>query len=114
MWRYNEQDDNWQKITNYPGSGTSSLNGFIIGKVLYIGGGYGNANDFWSFDLITREWNRRNDVNYDGYFIGDAICTSETRAYVFISPSRLLEYVPATDTWSEKARFPGETRYGSA
>ncbi len=120
LWRYNDQDDTWQKITNYPGSGTSALNGFIIGKILYVGGGYGNvgadgysnANDFWSFDLGTQEWTRRNDVRYDRYFICDATCTNETRAYIYVSPARLLEYDSATDIWSEKARFPGPIRYG--
>jgi len=115
LWKYNDQDDSWQKVTVYPGAGKYSLNGFIIGNVLYLGGGNdGNSStkDFWSFNLVTLQWVRLNDVTCVQSFVCDAICTGESSAYIYFSPSRLFEYDPATDHWQEKARFPGPIRYG--
>lgn len=54
LWEYNPDTDSWTRLDDFPGSGRVSSIGFGINNCLYIG--MGEPNDFYKYDLSTKDW----------------------------------------------------------
>ncbi|WP_416867513.1 MAG: kelch repeat-containing protein [Imperialibacter sp.] len=59
IWRYSTITQKWDSITSYPGRARQSLVSFVIGKDIFVGGGFlGSINpkDFWVYHTKTDTW----------------------------------------------------------
>lgn len=120
IWKYLSNEDDWEKLADYPGEGKSLLTSFNISSKVYIGGGiiitpsgYKPATDFWSFDIDKGNWERLDDLPmkpFDNYYIEPVTCSSTNKAYLFQFPEKLWEFDPLYKSWTVKAKFPGPFR----
>jgi N-acetylneuraminic acid mutarotase len=111
----------WNKLEAFGGSKRERAVGFAIGSRGYIGTGQDTAElmrrDFWEFDPGTNSWTqkadfggigRRNAVGFSigtkGY-IGTGMDNSE--AYMGNTLNDFWEYDPVTNTWTQRAPYPG-------
>ncbi|TWR31674.1 hypothetical protein FPZ43_04165 [Mucilaginibacter pallidiroseus] len=119
----------WKQLADFSGKGRVRAYAFVIGgKAYMVGGTYGSGfnysplNDMWEYDPLADKWTKK--ASYPGraaeYIRGFTI---NNRAYMGTGfgnlqlPSNSIpqnkdfwEYDPATDTWTQKADFPGEAR----
>ncbi len=124
----------WEKVSDF-GSDTTGNGlkreravGFAIGNFAYVGTGIDTAevvhNDFWKYDPVTNAWSqvatlpasvRRNAssfvVNNKGY-VGLGINTVNSSDVGATILSDFWEYNPTTNTWLQKANFPGSFGWG--
>lgn len=125
---------NWIRRADYSGNARRDAVSFVIGDTAYVGTGEGvgsdnlshKLNDFWKYDPVKDAWTSMaslgpDDVNdadniYSRY--GASAFTVGTKGYITtgynngFAPMRdTWEFDPATNSWSQKADFPGNPRY---
>lgn len=128
LWKYDPLLDTWTQMANLPGSTRRNAIGFALNDKGYVGTGIDSSEsflgtilfDFWEYDPLTNGWTQKADypgagglgVYYAGSFVAD------NKGYVTCGkygPSfyafDLWEYKPSTDSWSQRANFPGGVRY---
>ncbi len=119
LWQYDELNDLWLKVTDYPGTGADLMICFNIGKKVFVGGGVKselnndhNVYDFWSFDLESGLWNKMKDfpVRQKELWRPNTCCSHNEKGYVLEFPEKLWEYNPTDDSWIVKTSFPGPFR----
>ncbi len=118
LWQYNPQDDNWSRMSYFPGSARYNSTCFVIGNKAYItGSSYISDYDLWEYNTITNQWTSKAD--YPGYCNSRMISFAlDGKGYVGFGWSDntcndFWEYDPTLDEWTEKASFPGTPRYNS-
>jgi N-acetylneuraminic acid mutarotase/PKD repeat protein len=122
--------------TDMPGLGQTLYGtaSFTIGSNIYVTGGwlvsviqYGGYpvpinHHVYAFNTVTNTWSQKNDFpgtatygasaftigNY-GYIVNGWDSTGSGEG-----PSATWQYDPSTDTWAQKAAFPGAARYTTA
>jgi len=117
-----EEITDWEHLENFPGTARASATGFVVGDKAYVCLGRsawnsGHLKDLWEYDSKADTWTKKTDFPGLGRVkaVGVAI---GTKAYVgmgaigtsFEVPilfSDFWEYDTETDTWTEKASFPG-------
>ncbi|MBK7129231.1 MAG: hypothetical protein IPH66_07715 [Crocinitomicaceae bacterium] len=128
LWRYDPELDVWTQMADLPGSTRRNAVGFALEGRGYVGTGMDSSessmgnplNDFWQYDPLANSWIQK--ANYPGaggwgvYYAGSF--TADGKGYVTCGkygPSAyafdLWEYKPTTDTWTQRANFPGGVRY---
>lgn len=121
---------NWVKRADYAGDARYEAVAFVIGDTAYLGTGYGGPNNgarlntFYKYDPNKDNWalmaslQDPNDqfrnlgrtgasafaVNGKGYVV-----TGSDSAFMSLRDTWCFD--PATNSWSEKAQFPGQARY---
>lgn len=121
VWKYRDESDEWDFISNYPGKATQYLTSFINNGKLYIGGGlepsgifeFESVYDFWEYNLESNVWNQKKDIPIKPYgFKGNLSCTTENgQVFIFTQANELWQYHPDTDSWTSKSKFIGPFRY---
>lgn len=117
----------WNKRASCGGSKRERGVSFSISSKGYIGLGQDTLNlmlnDFWEYDPATNSWTQK--ANFPGQARRDAAAFSiGTKGYVgtgmnnadaFLGTplSDFWEYSPATNTWTSKAPFPGNSGMGT-
>jgi N-acetylneuraminic acid mutarotase len=128
-WEYDPGSDSWSQKASMPGGGRRDAVGFAIGTKGYVGTG-DNSNDaqlgtplsdFWMYDPALNTWTPRAPypgAGGAGIYYAAAFTCSNGRGYVCGGKNgpnqywnQLWEYNPATDTWAQRAPFPGGPRY---
>lgn len=128
---YDPSTDTWTRKAHVPGppqARVASAAAFSIGSKGYIGTGArgmgddAHVRDFLEYDPVTDRWTRKADFGgvgrsgAVGFPIGDKgyIGLGFTGSVVG-NPylSDLWEYDPASDTWTQKADFPGGKTVGA-
>lgn len=125
LYKYDTLLDTWTLIDDELGSNRTIASGFYSNGKIYAGGGQNSEvlNDFWEYDIATSTWTEKAslenmyysrgvaEVNGKGYFIGgyNPIFSNFNQSAITYS-NKLLEYDPITDTWIEKAPYPGGAR----
>jgi N-acetylneuraminic acid mutarotase len=98
---------------------------YMVGGLLYATTGPGGwNNDILTYDINNDQWNTTNYQHYPKDFIvhnecftvnGKIYCIpgEDTLTYStqFQSSGRVFEFDPASNTWTEKAPFPGQKRF---
>ncbi|MBK9192040.1 MAG: T9SS type A sorting domain-containing protein [Crocinitomicaceae bacterium] len=128
LWRYDPLTDTWSQMANLPASTRRNAIGFALENKGYVGTGIDSSEsflgtilvDFWEYDPLTNGWTQK--ANYPGaggfgvYYAGSFV--ADNKGYVTCGkygPSAyafdLWEYKPSTDSWSQRANFPGGVRY---
>jgi len=132
FWEYNPATDAWTQKADFGGEARADATGFSLGNKGYIGTGYiygstTHKKDFWEYNPAANTWIRKADFGGDArrYAAGFSICTATTnKGYIGtgaafdLNPPQnfqdFWEYDPVTDTWLQKADFPGTARYAAA
>lgn len=131
LWEYDPGTDSWAQKATMPGVGRRDAACFVINNKAYVGTGIdaseswlGNSlADLWMYDPATNTWTSRASfpgnsgqgmyfsagfsVNGKGYFS----CGKYNASFY---SNQLWEYTPGTNTWAQRASFPGGTRYAQA
>lgn len=126
FYRYDTVSNTWTApaaIATYPGPGNNYANGFSIGGLGYVVGGYVDANpdvyhtDLYEYDPSTNAWTQK--AAFPGPArAGGACFVINNKAYYGLGYagstifSDLYEYDPANNTWTQKTAFPGASRAG--
>jgi hypothetical protein len=94
-----------------------------IGDLIYMGGGFGQANRFDRFDPQTGEWQRLANIPDLGR-TRHAMVVHENAFYVFggirggnwttLGQTSVLKYLPGQDEWTEIAPLPASVHTGAA
>ncbi len=137
VWQYDALADIWVQKTNFPGGKRAGARNFVIGNNAYFGGGYDTIgvagfssvtkNDFWQYDPISDTWTTKANLPYDSSYllypfafsIKDKGYLSCGQRYKYASGmykdtdvNRTYQYDTSTNTWTQKASFPGNVRSG--
>jgi len=128
LWRYDPALDLWTQMADLPGSPRRNAVGFAIEDKGYVGTGIdssessfgNNLFDFWEYDPSLNSWTQK--ANYPGggglgvYYAGAFV--ADNKGYISCGKIGanwyafdLWEYKPSTDTWAQRANFPGGVRY---
>lgn len=123
LWLYNPLNDTWTQKSNCPiytrtaGSFAINIKGYVVGGILNSGA---ITNLLYEYDAITNNWTQK--ANYPGVPVYAAASFSlNGKGYFGIGNGgaatgpyyvQFFEYNPVTDTWIQKANFPGISRYG--
>ena len=128
LWRYDPLLDVWSQMADLPGSPRRNAVGFALESKGYVGTGIDssesfvgtNLSDFWEYDPSLNTWTQK--ANYHGgggggvYYAG--AFTADNKGYITCGKIGsnwyafdLWEYKPSTDSWSQRANFPGGVRY---
>ena len=118
----------WTQKEDLPGIERSGAVGFSIGSKGYIGIGrnsvipYVYYNDFWEYDPTDDTWIRKADFPGGERFTATGFSIG-TKGYIccgiggqpgsLIMYSDLWEYDQSSNTWTQKANFPGLARSGA-
>ena len=129
FWEYDPSTDTWTQKANFPGVGRRDAIGFAIGTKGYVGTGMDNAdafignalNDFYEYNPVTNIWTAKTPyanssvqpvyfatgfaVNGKGY-----VCCGKIGSSFY--SQELWEYNPTTNSWTQRALYPGGVRYG--
>jgi N-acetylneuraminic acid mutarotase len=121
-----DAQNTWDKRESVGGSKRERAIGFSIGSRGYVGLGQDTLNqmlkDLWEFDPGTNSWTQK--ANFPGPARRDAVAFSiGTKAYVGTGMdnadaalgnplSDFYEYDPATNVWTLKAAYPGNSGAG--
>jgi len=129
LWEYNSITNNWTQRAALPGTPTRAWSvGFSIGTKGYIGTGakdFGSPitayDDFWEWDQLSDTWTQK--TSYPGgprkYAAGFSIGTkgyigtgmdNSVNPAIDIVTKDFWEWDQSTDSWSQKADFPGVAR----
>jgi N-acetylneuraminic acid mutarotase len=122
----------WTQQSDFGGTARTGAVGFAIDGKGYIGTGLGfneagygvTSSSFREYDPSTNTWTRKAHLpgvpgarvtQAVGFSIGSKgyVATGLLGGAIDSLSRRLAEYDPATDTWTEKAHFPGAARYNA-
>jgi N-acetylneuraminic acid mutarotase len=110
----------WTQKQNFGGTARMGAVGFSIGDKGYIGTGWDGAakSDFWEYNPASNVWSQKASLPIGrSYGVGIAIQSSANgivKGYIGLgtnSPGNdWWEYTVASNSWIQKASFPGEAR----
>lgn len=121
FYEWDQATDTWTRKADFGGSARYQAVGFSIGTKGYIGTGYGPGGyrgDFWEWDQATNTWTKKDSIisaggtartSAVGFSIG-------TKGYIGTGydgsalKKDFYEWDQATNTWTQKADFPGKPR----
>jgi N-acetylneuraminic acid mutarotase len=128
LWQYDPVLDVWSQKADLPGSARRDAIAFTIDNIGYVGTGIDNdeaafgqkLNDFWAYDPNANTWSQKADFPGDGglgiYFASafgmgskGYVCGGKSNPNSY--SKELWEYKPNSDSWSQRADFPGGVRY---
>lgn len=130
FWKYDAALDSWSQVASLPGSERRNAIAFSIGDYGYVGTGISTVNssdpgstklsDLWEYNAVTNAWIQKSDFPgfaAAGIYFATAF-TVGNKGYLCggkLGPNnysdQLWEYDPTTDTWTQRANFPGGVRY---
>ena len=128
FWEYDPAIDTWTQKADFEGAGRTVATGFSIGGLGYVGLGSSDTSsamkDFWQYDPATDTWTQKNDfmglprINASGFSIGGkgfvAVGYDGTYPLHGLSLNDLWQYDPSSDSWTQKANYPGKAKDGGA
>lgn len=117
LWQYNPGLDTWTQKAALPGVIRMTPAYFVIGNKFYLGGGYNGYFDssFSSYDPSTDSWTSIAPMPY--YFEEGYGFSANNNGYItgiedtlYALAPFVFEYNPLTNSWAQKANFPGAMR----
>lgn len=124
FWEYDTSSNTWTRKQDFGGTARNGATSFSIGTKGYIGtgievpGGF-RRNDFWEYNPSTNAWINRASLPAPGR-LGAVGFSIASRGYIGAgyvgSPTEPVwkdfwEYDQSSNTWTEKALFPGQERW---
>lgn len=126
-WQYDQLTNTWTRKADFAGvehtkctAFTSAAKGYLgLGTAITQNTSFG-TKDWWQYDPIADAWTRKSDFP-GGKREGAAGFVIDDKGYVCSGYFRsngsdtwyndLWKYNPSTDTWTQKADFPGTARH---
>ena len=124
MYQYNTVTDTWTTVNAELGGNRKEAMGVFLNGKIYAGGGLDGApsKSFYEYNPATDTWTQKADyplhstarlasatVNGKSYFVGGYAPVSSTGAARY--SYQFYEYDPITNVWTEKAYYPGGSKY---
>jgi len=120
-WRYDPQSDIWTQMPKNPYN-ASNIAGFTIGNSFYVGTGFRgyNMDIFYRFQTDIQKWTRMADLP-DPRMLSNGVAVND-KGYILLGRywngaqnggrllSDIVEYDPATNSWTKRGNFPGGAR----
>ena len=103
LWKYDPNNDNWEKMTDLPGLPRTYAKGFSINEYGYIVSGINDYNDlfdFWKYNSITNSWHQLPDVPFSS--IADKAFVINSKGYIINEDKELWSFDPYTNNWVQK------------
>lgn len=123
FWEYNPQVNNWVQKANFPGGNRASMVSCAIGSDIYLGTGedltFETYSDWWKYSPSTDTWTELTSLPGSSRAVAAGfsannkayLCTGINLTFGNVSYlNDLWEYDPSTDSWIQKANFPGGSR----
>ena len=127
LWEYDPATDTWVQKASFPGTTSLSYfdahSGFVIGNKGYIAKkgdtDPSNKNDLWEYDPALDTWTQKAsfggniNISSNGFgiagkgYIATALSVVPDLPY---TEMHFWQFDPATNSWTEKAMFPGQPR----
>jgi len=138
FWEFDPRDDitngtdingdpmgSWTQKVDFPGTGRLSGEGFSIASYGYVCSGFnsGDLDDFWQYNPFSTDngydtngnpmgaWSQKTD--YPGP-AGTEMVSFVFRFRAYIFNFELWQYDSDTESWTQMADFPGQSRYAPA
>jgi N-acetylneuraminic acid mutarotase len=129
LWEYDPGTDSWMQRATLPAAGRRDAVGIAIGNKGYVGTGIdaaesmfgNNLNDWWEYNPAANTWTQKatypGSASYNGIYFGCGFVVNGMGYIVGGKQSNsqyvagLWQYNPATNSWLQRATFPGGTRY---
>jgi N-acetylneuraminic acid mutarotase len=125
FWEFDPTANAWTQKANFAGGPREGTMAFSVGSKGYMGTGttdqsnpFADTKDLWEYDPATDTWTQKADfggsprtnliaftVDNMGYAAG-----GNDTGNIASHKHDLWQYDPATDTWTQKADFPGGNR----
>ena len=126
FWEYDPSTDTWTQKADFGGGGRISAIGFSISSMGYAGLGASDTSrsmkDFWQYDPVINTWTKKNNfmglprTNASGFNIGGngyvAVGDYDPYGINGYYLNDLWMYDTTSDTWTQKASYPGKARWG--
>ncbi len=126
FWEYDVLADTWTQKADFPGGFRAGATAFTIGGKGYMGtggNGWQYVDDFWEYDPVADTWTQKANfpggareeatgfsIGNKGYMgTGQLFVTGPNSSFT-TNFNDFYEYDPATNTWTQKANFPGANR----
>jgi N-acetylneuraminic acid mutarotase len=124
FWAYNPSNQTWTQKVNFPGGLRYNNCSFSIGKYGFISlgsNGFTSYNDLWQYDESMNTWQQKSNFPGEARY-GSVAYGYGNKGYVGLGehdgPGGILdyfndfyEYDQPSNTWSQKADFPGQARF---
>ena len=129
LWEYDPGTDSWMQRATLPAPARRDAVGIAIGNKGYVGTGIdaaeslfgNNLNDWWEYNPATNTWTQKatypGSSSWGGIYFGCGF-TANGMGYIVGGKqgnsqyvAGLWQYNPTTNSWLQKATFPGGTRY---
>jgi N-acetylneuraminic acid mutarotase len=129
FWEYDPTTNSWSQKAIFPGQGKVGATAFSIGDKGYVGtGGPSNTignetREFWEYNPQTNSWLQKSDFGGAardravGFSIGSKGFIGTGYYYDgsnTVNYNDFWEYNPDTDSWTEKAEYPGGGTHSGA
>jgi hypothetical protein len=128
LWQYDPALDVWAQLADLPGVTRRNPVGFAVNGLGYVGTGHSGIysstgvplDDFYEYNPVTNTWVQIADypgANGNGVYFATSFNTTD---YGYVSCGKkgtsnyendLWQYDPLTDSWDQRANFPGGDRY---
>ena len=125
LYAYDTTTNTWDAKSDYPGTMVQGATAFVINGKAYVGlGTYAGVdyNEFYQYDPGTDKWTRLKDYPdahpawAASFVIGGYayVGTGGNGSEIANCTANFYRYDPGTDTWIQKAGFPGGPRFLAA
>ena len=129
FWKYDEQNDTWSRMPDFPGPWTIGISGFTIGSEPYVydaGTGYPQAplagtsqGRLWHYNVTSNSWEEKASCPGGTGNFSAAVFSIGTKGYVGVSVTKnppepkndFWMYDPALNTWTKKTDVGGGLRW---
>jgi N-acetylneuraminic acid mutarotase len=116
LWQYDTSLNTWTRKTAFPGNSQLGIVAFSVNNYGYVG--LGMSNNFWQYDPVADSWTQKG--NFPGMastyaasfvignyaYVGSGMNGLNTSS----GSAEFFRYDPSSDTWTQKADFPGGGR----
>ena len=123
FWMYDPLTDTWTQKANFPSNYTDACGCFVVNNEIYVTSGMDGAgfgNEVWKYIPVEGQpgtWVRLNDFSGRARAGGIAITDGEHiyfgTGYLTFNANDWWEYLPASDSWSQRKNMPDNGRENS-
>ena len=108
VFMFDRETLEFNKLCDFPGGDYMSQILLDGDSVLYMGGGFkpgDYSSEFWKYNYATGDWSRLKAMPGKSCYSNEF--TLNGNCYVVMQDNKMYQYQPSSDTWIQKASYPG-------